>query len=65
MITKRQLGIFFTFMGLLLTLGIFSVEWLEAGNFQGIGPLQRIALIGSVGITLLGLSLIPFGDRPA
>lgn len=65
MITKRQLGIFFTLMGLLLTLGIFSVEWLEAGNFQGIGPLQRIALIGSVGIILLGLSLIPFGDRPA
>lgn len=65
MITKRQLGLILASFGILLTLGIFSVEWLEAGNFQGIGPLQRIALIISLGILLLGITLIPLGNRPA
>ena len=65
MITKRQLGLFLAFFGFLLTLGIFAVEWFEAGDFQGIGPLQRIALIITLAILLLGITLIPLGDRPA
>lgn len=65
MITKRQLGLLLGFFGLLLTLGIFAIEWFDAGNFQGIGPLQRIALIVALAILLLGMSLIPLGDRPA
>lgn len=63
--TKRQLGLILGFFGFLLTLGIFAVEWLEAGNFQGIGPLQRIALVVALAILILGVSLIPLGDRPA
>lgn len=65
MVTKRQLGLFLTFFGILLTLGIFAVEWFEAGNFQGIGPLQRIALIISLAILIVGITLIPLGNRPA
>ncbi len=65
MVTKRQLGLILAFFGFLLTLGIFAVEWFEAGNFQGIGPLQRIALIISFAILVLGFTLLPFGDRPA
>lgn len=65
MITKRQLGLFLLLFGFLLTLGIFAVEWFEAGNFQGIGPLQRIALIVAMAILLLGITLIPLGNRPA
>lgn len=65
MITKRQLGIIMVFFGFILTLGIFAIEWLDAGNFQGIGPLQRIALVVALAILFLGISLIPLGDRPA
>ena len=42
-----------------------AIEWLGAGNFQGIGPLQRLALIGAGAIVLVGISLIPLGNRPA
>lgn len=53
------------FFGFILTLGIFAIEWLDAGNFHGIGPLQRIALVVALAILFLGISLIPLGDRPA
>jgi hypothetical protein len=65
MVTKRQLGLLLAVFGILLTLGIFAVEWFEAGNFQGIGPLQRIALIIALAIMFVGITLIPLGNRPA
>ena len=65
MITKKMLGIFFATFGILLAVGLLAMEWLGAGKFQGIGPLQRIALIGTLALFLVGISLIPLGDRPA
>jgi hypothetical protein len=65
MITKKMLGLFFSIFGILLAVGLLAMEWLGAGKFQGIGPLQRIALFGTLAIFLVGLSLIPLGDRPA
>jgi hypothetical protein len=31
----------------------------------GFGPTQKLALLGAIGIILLGATLIPLGDRPA
>jgi hypothetical protein len=65
MITKRQLGIFIIIASLLSIAGIFAIEWFGAGNFQGIGPVQKVALGLSTISGLIGLSLLPLGDRPA
>ena len=65
MVTKRHLGIGLSAMGLLLALGILAMDWIGAGNEAGIGPLQRLALVVAAALVLLGLSLIPLGNRPA
>lgn len=31
----------------------------------GIGPAQRLALLACMGVAVIGLTLIPLGDRPA
>ena len=63
-ITKRQLGIALFLMGLIGFGGVLLLDVVRggAGDF---GPTQRLALIGCGVIALLGLSLIPYGDRPA
>jgi len=63
--SKRQLGITFILMGGAAGLGIVAVDLLGVGNFQGIGPAQRLALMGAGLVILVGLSLLPMGDRPA
>jgi hypothetical protein len=63
--SKRQLGIAFILMGGAAGLGVVAVDMLGAGNFQGIGPAQRLALMGAGLVILVGLSLLPLGDRPA
>ena len=65
MITKKQLGIGFILIGLLAIVGSFVVDWLGAGNFQGIGPAQRVVLIGAMLVVIVGLTLLPLGDNPA
>lgn len=63
-ITKRQLGICLALLGLAGVLLPFVRDWL-GGSYAGIGPAQRLLLIASALVFLLGLSLIPLGDRPA
>ena len=63
--TKKQLGVAFILLGLTAAIALLAVDLLEAGNFQGIGPAQRLALAGAGILILVGLSLIPLGDRPA
>jgi hypothetical protein len=65
MVTKRQLGVGISAIGLLFALGIFAVDLLGAGNEAGIGPLQRLALLVASALFILGLTLIPLGNRPA
>jgi hypothetical protein len=65
MITKRQMGLGFAAVGLIALLAILAVDLLKAGNYEGIGPMQRMALIAAGLLFLTGLSLIPFGNRPA
>jgi hypothetical protein len=65
MITKRQLGLIFVGLGLAAVLGSFAVDLVGAGQFQGIGPAQQRILIVSALVVLVGLTLLPLGDRPA
>ena len=59
------MGLGFAAGGLVALLAILAVDLLNAGNFEGIGPMQRIALIAAGLLFLVGLTLIPFGNRPA
>ena len=65
MVTKRQLGLFFIVLGVGAAVGLFAMDLLGAGQFQGIGPAQRRALLAAGAAVLLGLSLLPLGNKPA
>ena len=64
MVTKRQLGLLFIVLGVGTAVAMFVVDLLGAGQFQGIGPAQRRALLAAGAAVLLGLSLLPLGNRP-
>jgi hypothetical protein len=64
-LTKRQLGFLMIVIGLAAALGLLAVDLLGAGQHQGIGPAQRLALGGAGLVVLVGLSLLPLGNRPA
>jgi lipopolysaccharide export LptBFGC system permease protein LptF len=65
MITKRQLGLMISGLGLLALLGILAADLVRAGVHDGIGPTQQAALLAAGAFFLLGLTLLPLGDRPA
>lgn len=65
MISKRQLGLILVGLGAAAVVGSFAVDLVGAGQFQGIGPAQQRILIVSGLAVLVGLTLLPFGDRPA
>ncbi|GAB4265227.1 MAG: hypothetical protein Kow0080_05180 [Candidatus Promineifilaceae bacterium] len=64
-ITKRLLGIGFVLLGIGAIAGMFVLDWLGAGQFQGIGPAQQKAMLAAGVSIFVGLTLIPLGDRPA
>ena len=64
-ISKRLLGVAFIAAGILAAVGSFINDLLGAGQFQGVGPTQRLVLIGAGLVVLVGITLLPFGDRPA
>jgi len=65
MVTKRQLGLLFISLGLGAAVTMFAIDILGAGQFRGIGPAQRQALLVSALAVVMGLSLLPLGNRPA
>ncbi len=65
MITKRQLGIGLILISLVAMVGSFAFDYFGGGQFQGIGPAQRMALFAAGAVFLVGLSLLPLGDQPA
>ena len=62
-ITKRQLGIAFAAGGALAFIAILAVDILRGHG--AIGTAQKFALVACVGLLIMGLTLIPLGDRPA
>jgi Na+-driven multidrug efflux pump len=65
MITKRQLGLGLIAGAMLFAAGTFASDWLGAGQYDGVGPLQRYALAAAALVTIVGATLLPLGDRPA
>jgi hypothetical protein len=65
MITKRQLGTGMLIIALIGIVGLLAVDLIGAGDFQGIGPAQRLGLLVCGVVALIGATLIPLGDRPA
>jgi hypothetical protein len=65
MITKRQLGIGILIFGILGAIGLLAVDFVGAGDFAGIGPVQRIGLLLCIVAAIIGATLIPLGDKPA
>ena len=63
--SKRQLGILFIGVGVLAIVGMFGMDLVGAGQFNGIGPAQKNGMIVSAVAIVLGLTLVPLGDRPA
>ncbi len=64
-VSKRQLGVLVLLAGLAAIAGPFLIDLVGAGQFQGIGPTQRLAMLAGGLLVLLGLSLWPLGNRPA
>lgn len=62
-ITKRHLGIALTATGIMAFLAVLVLDVLRGE--ADFGPTQQLALVGCVGLALLGLTLLPGGDRPA
>ncbi|HEX2908596.1 MAG TPA: hypothetical protein VHO69_17120 [Phototrophicaceae bacterium] len=63
--TKRHLGLILLVGGVLGFIGILGIDLLDVGREGGIGPAQQLALGLCVVAALLGLTLIPLGNRPA
>lgn len=63
-LTKRHLGVILLVAGLVLWSGMLLVEALKSRS-DGIGTVQKLGLlVGAAGI-IVGLTLIPLGNRPA
>ena len=65
MITKRKVGLALIGIGILIVGGTVAVDLIGAGQWGGFGPSQQAALIGGLLILVIGLTLLPLGDRPA
>ena len=65
MITKRLAGIALALIGLTIAAGAAAIDLVGAGKWGGLGPAQQLAIVVGGGVALVGLSLIPLGDRPA
>lgn len=63
--SKRLLGLMLTLMGALGAITLLLIDTLRQTQDGGFGPSQQLAFITMLIITLIGLSLIPLGDKPA
>jgi hypothetical protein len=63
--TKRHLGMVMLAGGILAVIGLLAIDIVDVGRQGGIGPAQRIALVISALTALIGITLIPLGDKPA
>lgn len=64
-ITKRLLGCLLAAVGFTAVVGLLLIDFVRQTDFQGIGPAQQAGLIVGGVLFLLGLTLIPLGNRPA
>jgi len=65
MVTKRWLGIGFIALGVLGVFAAFINDIFSLTEYQGIGPAQRVVIGLSIIPIVVGLTLLPLGDKPA
>lgn len=65
MITKRMVGIVLVLLGMVIVGATIAVDVFGAGKWEGLGPAQRLAVVVGISVSLMGLTLIPLGNRPA
>lgn len=63
-LTKRHLGVILLAAGLVLSSGMVLVEALKSQS-DGIGTVQKLGLLVGAASIIVGLTLIPLGNRPA
>ncbi|MBI5928072.1 MAG: hypothetical protein HY862_02100 [Chloroflexi bacterium] len=62
-ISKRLMGIACVLGGIMGAIGIVMVDMLREGS--SFGPFQKLALVATIAVAVIGLTLIPLKDRPA
>jgi hypothetical protein len=60
-----MVGIGLAILSLIGIAGVIAVDIVGAGKWNGFGPAQQQAIAACVITALIGLSLVPLGDRPA
>jgi hypothetical protein len=63
-LTKRHLGVILLGAGLVLFVGMFVVEAMKSQS-DGIGTVQKLSILVGVTSVVVGLTLLPLGNRPA
>lgn len=62
-ITKRMLGILLIAAGIAGLVGVFAIDAIRSRS--DFGPSQQLGLLASIGMLIVGISLLPLGNRPA
>lgn len=65
MITKAILGYGLSAVGTVALIGLSLLDRVRPTDFDGVGPLQQIGFAVAALSLLIGVTLIPLGDRPA
>jgi hypothetical protein len=63
-LTKRHLGVALLAAGVIVLAGMGAAEVLSVTS-AGIGTMEKLGIAAGVLSTMIGLTLIPLGDRPA
>ncbi|HVO70514.1 MAG TPA: hypothetical protein VMT24_10740 [Aggregatilineaceae bacterium] len=63
-LTKRHLGVILLGAGLALIAGMFVVEAVKSRS-DGIGTVQKLGMLVGITSVVVGLTLLPLGNRPA
>lgn len=62
-ITKRMLGWLLIAAGAVGLVGVFAVDIVRSST--EFGPTQQLGLLAAIGLIIIGISLLPLGNRPA
>ena len=60
-----MLGIGLILLGLAGVAFMFIRDLTGSAEFEGIGPTQRLAILAAGAVILVGMTLLPLGDKPA
>jgi Na+/H+ antiporter NhaA len=62
--TKRHLGAIMLLAGVVVVLAMFGAEVISSRS-TGIGAMQKLGIAVGAASAIIGLTLLPLGNRPA